>query len=483
MTLTVVVVGGDAAGMSAASKIKRNRSDAHVIVYERGPHISYSACGMPYWLGGALESGDDLLILSPEAARAKRGIDVRLGCEVTAIDPAAKTVKVQRDGGAPFVQTYDKLIIATGARALRLPLPGVELPGVFTLRALVDAQRIHAYLEERRPQRAVVVGGGYIGLEMAEALTERGLQVHIVELLPHLLPNFDVDMVGDVTAHLVEKGVRVHTAAKVEAIVAEAQGLAVETDGAGVLLADLVILAVGVRPNSELAEAAGLRLSAAGAIWTDETMRTSDPHIYAAGDCVAHHHLALDEPAWIPLATSASKGGRIAGDNAGAAADEPVARFPGILGTAVVKVFDYTLSVTGLTEWAAQAGGKWGAAGEHVASAVITANDKAAYWPGVGKITVKLVFDRRDGRILGGQLSGKGDVNKRIDIIAAAIAARMTVRDLGMLDLSYAPPYSPVYDPVQVCANVAERQVGPVEVNPVEVDSVEMKEERQQDVS
>lgn len=478
MTLTVVVVGGDAAGMSAASKIKRNRKDAHVIVYERGPHISYSACGMPYWLGGVLESDDELLILLPEAARAKRGIDVQLGCEVTAVDPAAKTVKVQRNGDAPFVQVYDKLIIATGARAVRLPLPGVELPGVFTLRTLVDAQLIHTYLEKRRPRRAVVVGGGYIGLEMAEALIGRGLQVHIVELLPHILPNFDADMVGDVTAHLIEKGVRIHTSAKVQAIVAETQGFAVETDGAGVLMADLVILAVGVRPNSELAKAAGLRLSAAGAIWTDETMCTSDPHIYAAGDCVAHYHLVLDEPAWIPLATSASKGGRIAGDNASMAADKPGARFPGILGTAVVKAFDYTLSVTGLTERAAQAGGKWGAAGEYVGSAAITANDKASYWPGAGKISVKLVFDRRNGRILGGQLSGKGDVNKRIDIIAAAIAARMTVRDLGMLDLSYAPPYSPVYDPVQVCANVAERYVGPVDVNLAEGDSLEVKEER-----
>jgi NADPH-dependent 2,4-dienoyl-CoA reductase/sulfur reductase-like enzyme len=219
------------------------------------------------------------------------------------------------------------------------------------------------------------------------------------------------------------------------------------------LAADLVLVSTGVRPNSELAKAAGLKLGKSGAIWVDAHMRTSDPHIYAAGDCVEHYHIVLDENSWIPLATSANKGGRIAGDNISGNSST----FPGIAGTAIVKVFDYTMAVTGVTERQAIESGKWGANGEDVGSTVVSAWEKAGYWPGAEKIKVKLVYTKTDGRILGGQLVGKAGVNKRIDIIAVALSARMTVETLGMLDLSYAPPYSPTYDPVQVCANVAAR--------------------------
>ncbi|MEZ4731195.1 MAG: FAD-dependent oxidoreductase [Caldilineaceae bacterium] len=454
--MAYVIIGGDAAGMSAASKIKRELTDAEVIVFERSQYISYSACGMPYWIAGVIESDRRLIVLTPERARERRGIDVRIGHEVVAIDPAAKTVTVQRrDRGETFVQPYETLVIATGASALKPPIPGLELPGVFTLRAIPDAQRIFHYLEQHQPQRAVIIGGGYIGVEMAEALQARGLAVALVEMLPQLMPNFDADMVEEVTTHLAENGVQIYTGTRVNLLEQMGTQLSVQLSAGEPLAADLVLVSTGVRPNRELAKDAGLRLGQTGAIWVDAHMRTSDPHIYAAGDCVEHYHIVLGENAWIPLATSANKGGRIAGDNISGNAST----FPGIAGTAVVKVFDYTMAVTGLTERQAIQSGKWGANGEDVGSTVITAWEKAGYWPGAEKIKVKLVYTKSDGRILGGQIVGKAGVNKRIDIIATALSARMTVETLGMLDLSYAPPYSPTYDPVQVCANVAARGV------------------------
>ena len=454
---TVVIIGGDAAGMSAASKIKRERKEADVIVYERGEHISFSACGMPYWIGGTIESDEDLLVLTPEVARNKRGIDVRMRHEVTAINRADKTVEVRNlDTGEPSTQVYDKLVIATGASAVRPPIPGMDLPGVFTLRALSDSQRMYAYMAETTPQAAVVIGGGYIGVEMAEALIDRGLEVHIVEMLPQIMPNFDADMVDEVTDHLREKGVQLHLGVGSNGV-SEVDGrLAVGLGDAGeAIVADLVLVSVGVRPNSQLAADAGLALGRSKAILVDDHMHTTDPDIYAAGDCVEHHHIVLDEDVWIPLAPSANKGGRIAGENISGSDTA----FPGILGTAVVKVFDYTMSVTGLTERAAVASGKYGSEGEFVGSAAISAYDKAHYWPGAEKIKAKLVIDKRDGRILGAQLVGKAGVNKRIDIVATAITAGLTVDQLALLDLSYAPPYSPVYDPVQVCAGVVMKQV------------------------
>ncbi len=447
-----VIIGGDAAGMSAASKIKREQPDAETIVFERGQHISYSACGMPYWIAGVIESDRKLIVLTPERAREKRGIDVRIGHEVTTIDPVAKTVTGKRlETGEIFVQPYEKLLIATGASAMRPPIPGLDLAGVFTLRNLSDGQRIFYYIEQKQPQSAVIIGGGYIGIEMAEALRDRKMAVTIVEMVPQLMPNFDADMVEEVTAHLSEKGVQVYTGISVKELSQAGQQISVKLSSGAALTADLVLVSTGVRPNSELAAQSGLKLGKTKAIWVDAQMRTSDPQIYAAGDCVEHYHLILGENAWIPLATSANKGGRIAGDNMSGNSTT----FPGIAGTAVVKAFDYTMSVTGVTERQAKTSGKWGAKGEDVGSTIVSAWEKAGYWPDAEKIKVKLIYAKSDGRILGGQIVGKAGVNKRIDIIATALSARMTVATLGMLDLSYAPPYSPTYDPVQVCANVA----------------------------
>ncbi len=463
MSQPFVIIGGDAAGMSAASKLKREVPDAEVIVFERSQHISFSACGIPYWLAGTIDSDRQLMILTPERARERRGIDVRIGHEVVAIDPAAKTVTVNRlAGGERFTQPYATLIIATGASAIRPPIQGLEQPGVFTLRSLTDGQRIFAYMTAQQPKRAVIIGGGYIGVEMAEALRDRGLTVDLVEMLPQLLPNFDSEIVAPVATHVADQGVALHLGRHVEvinsALGTEAGALSVALDNGTCLPADLVIVSTGVRPNRELARTAGLKIGKSGAIWVDAQMCTSDPHIYAAGDCVEHYHIVLGENAWIPLATSANKGGRIVGDNIAAAHKGTApSTFPGIAGTAVVNVFDYTMSVTGLTEQQAIRSGKWGTNGEGVGSTTVSAWEKAGYWPGAEKITVKLVYEKAGGRILGGQIAGKAGVNKRIDIIATALSVGMTVETLGMLDLSYAPPYSPTYDPVQVAANVAAR--------------------------
>ncbi len=456
MPAPYVIIGGDAAGMTAASKIKRAFPDAEVVVFERGPHISYSACGIPYWIGGVIRSERQLVLLTPDIAIKRRHIDVRMGHDVTAIDPAAQTISgVNLTTGAPFMQNYGTLLIATGARAVRPPILGLDLPGVFTLRSLADGQAIQAYLAARPLRRAVIIGGGYIGVEMAEALRDRGLDVSLVDLLPQIMPHFDADMITPVLAHLQEHGVQVLTATAVTAIAQTPDGLVVQTDAAGDLPADLVLVATGVRPNAELAAAAGLRLGESGAIWVDQRMQTSHPAIYAAGDCVEHYHLVLERGVYIPLATSANKGGRVAADNM--CGERAV--MPGILGTAVVKVFDYTMSFTGVNAEEAKRSGLFGVDGEFVGVARIENTDRAGYWPGADTIYVKLIFDRRDGRVLGGQLVGKSGVNKRIDIIATAITARMTVTDVGLLDLSYAPPYSPTHDPIQICANVAQREL------------------------
>ena len=315
MSTKIIIIGGDAAGMSAASKVRRELKDAQLIVFEKGQHISYAACGMPYWFHGVVKEEADLLALTLDDARTKRGIDVRVGHEVTAINRAAKSVTVkQLESGKSWDEPYDKLVIATGASAVRPPIAGLDLPGVFTLRSLEDGQRIKAFLEKEQPKRGVVIGAGYIGLEMAEAFRGLGMATTVIEMLPQIMPNMDAEMVAPVAAHLAQQGVDVRTGVKVTGIQAADDGLVVQSDG-GDVAADVVLLSVGVKPNSELAKDAGLTLSARNAIAVDQHLRTSDPDIYAAGDCVAYRHLVLDEDVWIPLAPSANKGGRIVGEN------------------------------------------------------------------------------------------------------------------------------------------------------------------------
>ncbi|MCF6237627.1 MAG: CoA-disulfide reductase [Candidatus Marinimicrobia bacterium] len=443
-----VIIGGDAAGMSAASKIRRMQPEAEMIVFEKGDYISFAACGIPYWISGVIDDGSKLQVLTPEIAKEKRNIDVRILHEVTKIDSMNNRVTVTNlETSEQYEESYDALLIATGARAAIPPIPGIENDGVFTLRSLADGHLIKDYLAKNKIKHATIIGGGYIGLEMAETYRHLNIAVTMVELLDQIAPTFDKDILVKVTEHIVENGVDLRLDTRVNGIDKTAR-LLVKTS-AGDIPTDMVIVSTGVRPNSELAGEAGISLGKSGAITINSNMQTSISNIYAAGDCAEYKHLVLEEDIWIPLAPSANKGGRIAGENMAG----QLTQFPGILGTAVVKVFDYTIAQTGLTEKQAEQSSKYG----EISTTMITGGSRAHYYPGSTPITIKMVVEKSSKRLLGAQIIGKADVAKRVDVLATAITARMTVEEIGLLDLTYAPPVAPVYDPIHVAANVANK--------------------------
>jgi NADPH-dependent 2,4-dienoyl-CoA reductase/sulfur reductase-like enzyme len=446
----IVVIGGVAAGMSAASQAKRRSPEAEVIVLERGPYVSYGACGMPYNLGDPSRRIEDLVVLTPERARAERGIDVRTRHEVERVFTEARRVIV-RDLAAETTYTlsYDSLVIATGASATRPPLEGLDLPGVFFLRELTDGSALKQHLAEIPAGRAVIVGAGYIGMEMAEVLRGRGFDVTVLEKLQQVVPGFEPAMAKAVHARLEGHGVRVETAIAVAAIerTHEAPALRVRTDR-GDFAADVVLVSVGVRPNVGLARAASIPLGATGAIAVDAEMRTGAAGVFAAGDCAEAYHLVLGRPAYIPLGTTANKQGKVAGANA-AGADE---RFGGIVGTAAFKVFEVEVARTGLGLAEARH------AGLDAAAVASQHQSRGHAYLGGGKIVTVLVVERGTGRLLGAQMVGEA-VAKRIDVFAAALHSRLTVEEIEALDLSYAPPFAPVYDPILIAAGVARKEI------------------------
>lgn len=442
----LVVVGGVAAGMSAAVKARRTNPDLEIVVYEKSGYVSYGSCGIPYFIKGDIPRVERLIARTPEQF-AKQGIRALTHHEVLSIDTANRTVRVRNlETGDTFVDRWDKLVLATGGAAARPPIPGLDLPGIFTLRTPEDALAVQAWIAEHRPQRAVIVGGGYIGLEMAEALVARGMRVTLVEMLPQVLPNMDADMAAHVQEELERQGVDLRLNHKVEAF--EGDGRVREVHAGGERFpADMVIFSVGVKPNVTLAREAGIALGPTGAVAVDDHMRTNVPDVFAAGDVAEAHHLVTGKPTYIPLGTTANKQGRVAGTNA-AGGD---ARFPGVVGTAVVKVFDLEVARTGLSEAEARR------EGFDAGAVTITASSRAHYMPGHTPIHVKLVFEKGSRRLLGGQMVGREGVAKRIDVIAAALHAGWTTEELAALDLSYAPPFAPVWDPILVAANVANR--------------------------
>jgi NADPH-dependent 2,4-dienoyl-CoA reductase/sulfur reductase-like enzyme len=445
----IVIIGGVAAGMSAASQAKRRSPESEVVVLERGPYISYGACGMPYNLEDPARAMDDLVVLTPERAR-QRGIDVRTRHEVESVDPAARRLRVHDLAtDAAYDLAYDALVIATGAVAARPPIPGLDLPGVFVLRELTDGSALKQHLADKGPQSAVIVGAGYIGMEMAEALTKRGLQVTVLEKLEQVVPGFEPVIAAAVLAELERHRVRVQTSVTVAAVerTGEVGALQVRVDG-GRVPADLVLVSAGVRPNVALAREAGVPLGATGAIAVDAGMRTGTPGVFAAGDCAEAPHLVTGKPAYIPLGTTANKQGKVAGANA-VGADE---RFGGIVGTAAFKVFDLEVGRTGLGLAEARQ------QGFDALAAVSLHGSRGHAYPGGNTITTVLVAERGTGRLLGAQMVGE-NVAKRVDVLATALHARMTVADVESLDLSYAPPFAPVYDPILVAATVARKEI------------------------
>lgn len=447
----LIVVGGVAAGMSAASKARRMDPSLRVVALERSPFVSYGACGMPYNLLRPDVPMERLVVISAEEFRAKRGIDARVNVEVTTIDAANRTVAARdRKTGAVETLEWDALVFATGAEAIRPPWPGIELEGVLALRDLVDGRAVKDFLARRAPRRAAVIGGGYIGLEMAHVLTEMGLAVTVIEKLPAILPGWEPEAIEPVRKALAAGGVTLKEGVTVEAFAGtDGRVTTVQTDGDPVP-ADLVVVAIGVRPATALADRSGIALGYKGAVAVDRELRTNIPGIWAAGDCAEQWHRLLQKNVWVPLGTNANKQGRIAGENA--AGGHTV--WEGMIGSAVFRTLGIDAARTGLGREEASA------AGIDVAVSVVDGWNMAHGMADRQPIRIILLSRKDDGRVVGAQLVGAG-VAKRCDIFATAIWAGMTVRDVGNLDLVYAPPFSPVWDPVLVAANVAEKDFDP----------------------
>lgn len=442
--MKIIIIGGDAAGMSAASQIRRIHPDWEMIVFEKGQDTSYGACGIPYVLAGEIASLDDLVVVSPDEFRNQRGIDVRTGYEVTVIGRNTKTVDVRDVSGKIESHSYDRLLIATGASAIVPAWPGIDLPGVKSLRTLEDARQLQQW-KLNAGSNVVIVGAGYIGLELTEAYTMQGHAVTVLEKQAGVLAAADPALGEQIAKELAAHNVELRTGITVTGFSGNTKVGSVSTH-AGEIPADLVIVALGVTPNSQLAVAAGLQIGPRGAIMTDAQMRTSDPDIFAAGDCTASLHRITGEPTWIPLALTANRMGRVAGT----AMANGEAAFPGVLGTAVVKVFDLYAGFTGLTEAAA------GEAGFDVQTVEVTAGSNAHYYPGGSPVWLRLVFAEADGKLLGATIRGAdAGVTGRLDTLATAISAGLTVQQVSNLDLAYAPPFSPVWDPVLQAANRA----------------------------
>ncbi|HVD90563.1 MAG TPA: FAD-dependent oxidoreductase [Jatrophihabitantaceae bacterium] len=452
MTERMVVVGGDAAGMSAASQAKRLRGDTlEVVAFERGAHSSYSACGIPYWVAGDVPDGEQLVARTPEAHRAN-GIDLRMLTDVEAIDLEAGTVAV-RDlaSGRHYREGFDHLVLATGAVPVRPPLPGCDATGVFGVQTLDDGAALLAGLERLRPKRAVVIGGGYIGVEMAEALARRQVAVTVVDRSPQPMSTLDPDM-GELVHQAMEQlGIDVHTDTAVSGFDTDGHGQirSVQTSN-GAVQADAVVLGLGVRPNTALADQAGLPVGDHGGIRTDMQMRVlGHDQLWAGGDCVEVLNLVSGQYQHIPLGTHANKHGRVIGHNIGGS----YATFPGVVGTAMSKLCNLEIARTGLSEREATQAG-FG----HVTVSV-QSGTRAAYFPGAQRLTVKMIAERHTGRLLGTQIVGSEGSAKRIDTAATSLWNHMTVEEMTALDLAYAPPFSPVWDPILVAARQASAAV------------------------
>jgi len=445
MAERLVVIGGDAGGMTAATNARRMRNDLEIVAFERSTRVSYSACGIPYLVSGEVAEVDALVARTPREFREANRIDVRIEHEVVGIDLDRGQVEVHdQPHGRTFRIGFDHLLIGTGARPVRPDLPGIDDELVIGVQTLDDGVRLLAQAERSRCQRVVVVGGGYIGLEMAEAFVMWGAEVTLVDGGPHLMRTLDPDMAALVTKALERHSIEVRTGVTVTGF---EPGAVHTADGR--IPADLVVLGLGVTPNTELAEAAGIALGARGSIKVDRRQATSHERVWAAGDCAESFHLVSQRPVHVALGTVANRQGRVAGINIGGG----YATFPGVVGTAITKVCSTEVARTGLTELEAARDGF------RAIGTVIESTTRAGYVPDTAPITVKLVTEVGTGRLLGGQIVGGAGAAKRIDTLAMAVTAGITADELINVDLSYAPPFSPVWDPLATAARVAAAQV------------------------
>ncbi len=426
--MALVVIGGVAAGLSAAARARRIDPRLEIVVLEKGPVISYGACGLPYFVEGRVRETADLITYTPEYFSKQRNIDVRTGARVIAISHPRREVTLE--SGARVA--YEKLVIATGARGGMPNLPGAQLPHVFRLYTLDDAERMRHFVRERKPKSAVVVGAGYIGVEAADALRRNGLRVTILERSAYALLREDEGLTAAVRKQLEQHGVELRTGVTVAAI---------EPGQVAGVPCDMVVLAAGFQPNVEIAADAGIELGRSGAIRTDERMETNLRGVFAAGDCAEVTHIVTGRPTWIPLGTTANKAGRVAGACAAGARE----RFPGIVGTSIVSIFDVGFATTGFSVAQARA------EGFSPVVARIEANSRPRYYMGV-KTMVELVADRTSRRLVGGSVIGEDGAAGRINVIATALQTRMRVDEFEQLDLAYSPPFTPVWDPILIAA-------------------------------
>ncbi len=444
--MKLLIIGGVAGGATAAARARRISETAEITVLERGSYVSYANCGLPYFISRDIEKRSKLLLQTPEGFESRYGVKVLVETEALEIDRTGKRVRARGPSGESWIP-YDSLILAQGGTPVMPAVPGIDAPHVFRMWTVPDMDRIHAFIESTKPSTGVIAGGGFIGLEMAEAFVRRGIATTMVELLPRLMSGMDPEFGGLIAARLEANGVRVVTGTGVKAV--HAVPREVELGDGTRVPADMVLFSVGVRPELGLARQASLAVGPSGGLQVDEHLRTSDPHIWAAGDMNEIVHKVSGQPVRIPLAGPANRQGRIAASNALGGR----MRYAGALGSSVVKVFDATAASTGLTEKAARD------AGFDAGSAIVVKDHHAGYYPGAKEIFLKIVYDRKNSKLLGAQAFGEAGVEKRIDAAAVALQGRLTLHDLAEVDFAYAPPYGSANDPLNVAAFVGENDI------------------------
>ncbi len=445
--MKVVIVGGVAGGATAAARIRRLDEDAEITIFEKSGYISYANCGLPYYIGGEISDREELTLQTPESFNARFRVDVKVRHEVVAINPDRKTVTVRNlSGGEVFEEKYDKLVLSMGAKPIRPNLPGIDDERIFTVRNVEDTFRIKDYIDATKPERAVVIGGGFIGIEMAENLRRLGTEVTLVEAAPQLMAPFDGDMAAFIHAEVRAAGVKLVLGGMVDGFESNGKSLGVRLKDGVTISCDMAVLAIGVAPDTALAKDAGFELGIKGSIVVNERMETSVSDVYAVGDAVQIKNFVTGKPALISLAGPANKQARIAADNI----CEKDSRYNGAQGSSVIKVFRLTAAATGINERTAKS------EGIDADKVILSPMNHAGYYPGGKIMTMKVVFEKGTYRLLGAQIVGFDGVDKRIDVLATAIRAGMKVTDLTELDLAYAPPYSSAKDPVNMAGFMAE---------------------------
>ncbi len=446
MAKKIVIVGGVAGGASAAARLRRLDEDAEIVLIERGKYISFANCGLPYYVGEVIEDRDDLLVQTPEKFKGRFNVDVRVNSEVISIESGKKQIHVKdKKSETDYIEKYDKLILSPGAEPARPPIEGIDSSRIFTMRNIPDADAINEFIEENAPKRAVVIGGGYIGLEMAENLRDRGMLVAIVEMQDQVMPTLDKEMASSLHTHLHEKSVALWLNDAVSKFSESDEKLIVGLKSGMELSCDIAVLSIGVKPEIDLAKDAGLKIGKTGGIKVNEQLQTSEPDIYAIGDAIEVEHFVLKKPILIPLAGPANKQGRMVADNICGKKSE----YKGTQGTAILKVFDLTVGMTGATEKELKKAGK------DYEKVYLHPANHVGYYPGAQQMHIKMLFSKPDGRIFGVQIVGKDGVDKKIDVFATAIRFGLTVFDLEELELAYAPPYGSGKDAVNMAGFAA----------------------------